>query len=75
VIIAVAALKGGVGKTTTSVYLAALATSSQRSVTLVDADQQASAADWVAHASDEPLERVTLVEAPTVWVPKTRIRT
>lgn len=61
----VAALKGGVGKTTTSVYLAALATSSQRSATLVDADQQASAADWVEHSGDESLERVTLVEAPT----------
>jgi chromosome partitioning protein len=64
-IIVVAALKGGVGKTTTSVYLAALATSSQRSATLVDADQQASAADWVEHSGDESLERVTLVEAPT----------
>jgi chromosome partitioning protein len=64
-IIAVAALKGGVGKTTTSVYLAALAASSQRSATLVDADQQASAADWVDNSGDESLERVTLVEAPT----------
>ncbi|MDQ1468193.1 MAG: chromosome partitioning protein [Actinomycetota bacterium] len=64
-IIAVAALKGGVGKTTTAVYLAALAAAGRRSATLVDADSQASAADWVESAGDEYLERVTLVEAPT----------
>ncbi len=63
-IIVVAALKGGVGKTTTSVYLAALA-AARRSAVLVDADPQASAADWVESAEDEYLERVTLVEAPT----------
>jgi chromosome partitioning protein len=64
-IIVVAALKGGVGKTTTAVYLAALAAAGRRSATLVDADSQASAADWVESAGDEHLERVTLVEAPT----------
>ena len=63
-IIVVAALKGGVGKTTTSVYLAALA-AARRPATLVDADPQASAADWLESAEDEYLERVTLVEAPT----------
>ena len=63
-IIVVAALKGGVGKTTTSVYLAALA-AARRPATLVDADPQASAADWLENAEDEYLERVTLVEAPT----------
>jgi chromosome partitioning protein len=63
-IIVVAALKGGVGKTTTSVYLAALA-AARRPATLVDADPQASAADWIESAEDEYLERVTLVEAPT----------
>ena len=40
-IIVVAALKGGVGKTTTAVYLSALAAVSRRSATLVDADPQA----------------------------------
>ena len=63
-IIVVAALKGGVGKTTTSVYLAALA-AARRSATLVDADPQASAADWIETAEDDHLERVLLVEAPT----------
>jgi len=64
-ILVVAALKGGVGKTTTSVYLAALAAAGRREVTLVDADPQASAADWVESAEDELLTRVSLAEAPT----------
>jgi chromosome partitioning protein len=63
-IIVVAALKGGVGKTTTSVYLSALA-AARRPATLIDADPQASAADWIENAEDEYLERLTLVEAPT----------
>lgn len=63
-IVVTAALKGGVGKTTTSVYLAALA-SSRRTATLVDADPQASAAEWVEQAEDERLQRVDVVEAPT----------
>jgi chromosome partitioning protein len=65
VIVVSAALKGGVGKTTTSVYLAALAASGRRSVTLVDADPQASAAEWIEYAADERLLKVTVVEAPT----------
>jgi chromosome partitioning protein len=64
-IVVVAALKGGVGKTTTSVYLSAVAASAKRNVTLLDADPQASSADWVENAADEVLEQVTLVEAPT----------
>jgi chromosome partitioning protein len=64
-LIVVAALKGGVGKTTTALYLAALAAASRRSATLVDADPQASAADWVENAGDGYLEGVALVEAPT----------
>jgi chromosome partitioning protein len=65
VIIVVAALKGGVGKTTTSVYLSAVAAGSRRPTTLVDADPQASAADWLELGEDEVLEQITLVEAPT----------
>jgi chromosome partitioning protein len=64
-IIVVAALKGGVGKTTTSVYLSALAAAGRRATTLVDADPQASAADWIENSGDENLEPVELVEAPT----------
>jgi len=65
VIVVVAALKGGVGKTTTAVYLAAVAASSRRSVSVVDADPQASAADWVENSPDERLQKVNVIEAPT----------
>ena len=64
-IIVVAALKGGVGKTTTSVYLSALAAASRRSTTLIDADPQASAAEWLESSEDENLQPVELLEAPT----------
>ncbi len=63
--IVVAALKGGVGKTTTCVYLAALATAAGRDVVVVDADAQASAADWLESSEDPALEGIELVEAPT----------
>ena len=64
-IVVVAALKGGVGKTTTSVYLSALAAGGRRSATLIDSDPQASAAEWLDNAEDEVFERIDLVEAPT----------
>jgi chromosome partitioning protein len=65
-LVVVAALKGGVGKTTTAIYLSAVAASARRSVTLIDADPQASAAEWIENADDdESLEGVTLAEAPT----------
>jgi chromosome partitioning protein len=64
-IVVVAALKGGVGKTTTSVYLAALAASSRRSATVIDSDPQASAADWLDGTEDPHFENVSLLEAPT----------
>ncbi len=64
-IVVSAAIKGGVGKTTTSVYLAAVAVDGDRSVTLVDADPQASAAEWVEEATDAQLQRLRVVEAPT----------
>lgn len=57
-------MKGGVGKTTSSVYLAALG-ASRRPVTIVDADPQAAAAEWVEQSEDERLSMVTVVEAPT----------
>ncbi|GAA1709298.1 ParA family protein [Kribbella sp. NPDC056951] len=64
-IIVTAALKGGVGKTTTSVYLAALASSNRRTATLVDADPQGSAADWIDASDDGHLDRIEIAEAPT----------
>jgi chromosome partitioning protein len=64
-IVVVAALKGGVGKTTTSVYLSALASSNRRRITLIDADPQGSAADWLEGTEDPALEHIDLVEAPT----------
>ena len=64
-IVVCAALKGGVGKTTTAVYLSALAAEGGRPVTLVDADPQASAAEWVEEATDDVLGNVDVVEAPT----------
>ncbi len=64
-IIVTAALKGGVGKTTTSVYLAALASSNRRTATLVDADPQGSAADWIDASEDANLNRIEIAEAPT----------
>ena len=65
VIVVVAALKGGVGKTTSSVYLAAVAAGSRRAVTIVDADPQASAAEWLEGSDDERLQKIDIVEAPT----------
>jgi chromosome partitioning protein len=63
--IVVGALKGGVGKTTTCVYLAALAAGTGRDVVLVDADAQASAAEWLETSEDPGLEAIQLTEAPT----------
>ena len=49
-VIAVAALKGGVGKTTTAVYFAWAMASSGEKVVLADADRQASALRWADEA-------------------------
>lgn len=65
VILVVSALKGGVGKTTTSVYLAAVAAGARYNVTLIDADPQASSAEWIENSPDERLKDLDLVEAPT----------
>jgi chromosome partitioning protein len=61
--IAVTNLKGGVGKTTSVVYLAAVAASRGHTpVVVVDADRQASAAEWL---EERPIEGVEVVEAPS----------
>src|ERR1700733_6723525 len=62
--IVVSNVKGGVGKTTSSVYLAAAAALRGRGpVLLADADPQGSTAEWY---EVEPLEGVDLVEGPSV---------
>jgi chromosome partitioning protein len=56
-------LKGGVGKTTTAMYLAAVAVAKGHDpVLLIDADRQASSAEWL---EERPIEGVELVEAPS----------
>jgi chromosome partitioning protein len=61
--IVVSNVKGGVGKTTTTIYLAAAAVErGYDPVVLVDADRQASAAEWLEAS---PIEGVDLVEGPS----------
>jgi cellulose biosynthesis protein BcsQ len=49
-LIAVVALKGGVGKTTTAVYLSLVMAAAGQRVVLADADRQASALRWADEA-------------------------
>jgi chromosome partitioning protein len=61
--IVVTNLKGGVGKTTSTVYLAAVAAArGHLPVVVVDADRQASAAEWL---EERPIPGVEVVEAPS----------
>ena len=61
--VVVSNIKGGVGKTTTSVYLAAAGVErGHEPVVLVDADRQASSAEWL---ETRPIEGVTVIEAPS----------
>ncbi len=50
--ISVVGLKGGVGKTTTAVFLGQAAHDAGHSVVVIDADPQASAVKWAAEAGD-----------------------
>jgi chromosome partitioning protein len=66
VLIVVAALKGGVGKTTVAVGVAEAAASEHGSALLVDADPQGSAMRWSDTASEEGLGlRAVTVSLPT----------
>jgi chromosome partitioning protein len=61
--IVVSNVKGGVGKTTSAVYLAGAAAERGREpVFLVDSDRQASSAEWLEMS---PIPGVELVEAPS----------
>ena len=57
-ILTVASLKGGVGQTTTSVHLAAVAAKRGHAVTLIDADREPSAMEWSRFAPDLPFKVV-----------------
>lgn len=60
--IAVVNAKGGTGKTTTAIYLAAILSKLGGEAQLVDADPQASAAEWLEVS---PIPGVDVLEAPS----------
>ena len=60
--IVVTNLKGGVVTTTTTLYLAAVAATRGLGPVVVDADRQASAAEWL---EERPIEGVEVIEAPS----------
>lgn len=66
-VISVLNQKGGVGKTTLSINLAAALKATNRSVLLVDADPQGSSLDWAAAREPaEPLFSVVSCPKPTI---------
>ncbi|MBB0994994.1 ParA family protein, partial [Dietzia sp. SLG510A3-3B2-2] len=70
--IAVVNTKGGVGKTTTAIYLATVASAQGKSTELLDADPQGSATSWAEIATEgsaplpfqvSPANKITLSRA------------
>jgi chromosome partitioning protein len=65
-IIAVLNQKGGVGKTTLAVHIAAALALQEQRVLFVDADPQGSARDWAAARAKAPLFPVVGLDRPTI---------
>lgn len=65
-VISLAALKGGVGKTTSAIYLSAVSARTGTPTLLVDANPDGSAATWVELATKEGwINGVEILEAPS----------
>ena len=58
--------QGSGRRATSSVYLAAVASAARRAVTVIDADPQASAADWLESSDDPSRRKVVIVDGPAV---------
>lgn len=62
--VAIISQKGGAGKTTLALHLAAAATASKRLALVVDADPQATASTWAGWRQDEPPEVIDCAAPP-----------